>query len=110
MTNKTKKNDKLSAEQICKILHISKRKCAWMLQNGMIHCKDTGKKTRRYTILLNDVLTFKTDYETHPEKYFIPIMFTAGVIPKQEKAILIIFLRMRCRMILGIGLLTNGMI
>ena len=45
MTNKTKKNEKLSAEKICKILHISKRKCAWMLQNGMIPCKDSGKKT-----------------------------------------------------------------
>ena len=51
MTNKVKKEEKLSAEQICKILHISKRKCAWMLQNGMIPCKDSGKKTRRYTVL-----------------------------------------------------------
>ena len=79
-TNKT-----ITAEEACRILHISKRKCAWMLQNGMIPCIDSGKKTRRYTILLNDVLTFKTDYETHPEKYFIPIMFTAGDIPKPRK-------------------------
>ena len=55
MTNKTKKDENLSAEQICKILHISKRKCAWMLQNGMIPCKDTGKKTRRYTVLRKDL-------------------------------------------------------
>lgn len=55
MTNKAKKGEKLSAEQICKILHISKRKCAWMLQNGMIPCKDSGKKTRRYTVLRKDL-------------------------------------------------------
>ena len=55
MTNKAQKGEKLSAEQICKILHISKRKCAWMLQNGMIPCKDTGKKTRRYTVLRKDL-------------------------------------------------------
>ena len=55
MTNKTKKGEKLSAEQICKILHISKRKCAWMLQNGKIPCKDSGKKKRRYTVLRKDL-------------------------------------------------------
>ena len=55
MTNKAKKAEKLSAEQICKILHISKRKCALMLQNGMIPCKDSGKKTRRYTVMRKDL-------------------------------------------------------
>ena len=46
----------VTAEEAARLLHISKRKCAWMLQNGHIPCIDTGKKTRRYTILRKDVL------------------------------------------------------
>lgn len=72
MTNKAKKDDKLSAEQICKILHISKRKCAWMLQNGMIPCKDSGKKTRRYAIRIDDIILYLIDREIHPENYRAP--------------------------------------
>ena len=33
----------VTAEEAAKLLHISKRKCAWMLQNGHIPCIDTGK-------------------------------------------------------------------
>ncbi|MBR5220363.1 MAG: site-specific integrase [Clostridia bacterium] len=68
----------ITAEETCQILHISKRKCAWMLQNGMIPCLDSGKKTSRYTILLKDVLDFKDDYEAHPNKYFIPVTFSTS--------------------------------
>ena len=84
MTNKTKKAEKLSAEQICKILHISKRKCAWMLQNGMIPCKDSGKKTRRYTVLRKDLDAYIKDSTEHPEKYFIPVTFTSNNPGKRE--------------------------
>ena len=84
MTNKAKKDEKLSAEQICKILHISKRKCAWMLQNGMIPCKDTGKKTRRYTVLRKDLDAYIKDSTAHPEKYFIPVTFTSNNPGKRE--------------------------
>ena len=84
MTNKTKKTEKLSAEQICKILHISKRKCAWMLQNGMIPCKDSGKKTRRYTVLRKDLDAYIKDSTEHPEKYFIPVTFTSNNPRKRE--------------------------
>lgn len=84
MTNKAKKGEKLSAEQICKILHISKRKCAWMLQNGMIPCKDSGKKTRRYTVLRKDLDAYIKDSTAHPEKYFIPVTFTSNNPGKRE--------------------------
>ncbi|MBQ9749114.1 MAG: helix-turn-helix domain-containing protein [Clostridia bacterium] len=84
MTNKTKKDEKLSAEQICKILHISKRKCAWMLQNGMIPCKDSSKKTRRYTVLRKDLDAYIKDSTEHPEKYFIPVTFTSNNPGKRE--------------------------
>lgn len=48
----------LSSEQVRKILHISKRKCAEMLHNGVIPCVDTNKKTRRYFITLDDVIAY----------------------------------------------------
>ncbi len=54
MTKKLSKT--VTAEEAAKILHISKRKCSWMLENGIIPCEDTGKKTRRYTIYRKDVL------------------------------------------------------
>lgn len=73
MTNKTKKDEKLSAEQVCKILHISKRKCAWMLQNGMIPCKDSGKKTRRYTVLRKDLDAYIKDRTEHPKSISSPL-------------------------------------
>jgi len=76
MTNKAQENEKLYAEEICKILHISKRKCAWMLQNGMIPCKDTGKKTHRYIVTRSDLDEYIKDSAAHPEKYFIPITFS----------------------------------
>ena len=47
----------VTVEQMAKILHLSKRKCSWMLQNGILPCKDSGKKTRQYKIRRDDVIT-----------------------------------------------------
>jgi hypothetical protein len=77
MTSKSQESERLSATEICRILHISKRKCAWMMQNGMIPCKDTGKKTRRYVVLRTDLDAYVKDSTEHPEKYFIPVTFSA---------------------------------
>ena len=54
----------VTAEEAARLLHISKRKCSWMLQNGHIPCIDTGKKTRRYTILRKDVLKCARSIDT----------------------------------------------
>ena len=59
----------LSGEQVRCALHISKRKCAWMLNNGFIKCQNTGKRTRKYTVLKEDLLTYIEDSQNHPEKY-----------------------------------------
>ena len=37
------------------MLHVSKRKAAWMLNNGIIPCQIRPTKTHRYAILLEDV-------------------------------------------------------
>ena len=62
----------LSGEQVRCALHISKRKCAWMLNNGFIKCQTTGKRTRKYTVRKDDLLTYIEDSQNHPEKYVTP--------------------------------------
>ena len=67
----------INSEQLRIILGISKRKCAWMLQNGVIPCKDTEKKTRRYTIEITDVIHYVNTVSENPYAYFIPPIFSA---------------------------------
>ena len=62
----------VSSEQLRKILHISKRKCVWMLRNGFIPYHDNHKKACRYSIKLKNVLAFIEDFENNPEKYAMP--------------------------------------
>ena len=42
-------------EQLYKMLHVSKRKAAWMLNNGIIPCRIRPTATHRYIIRLEDV-------------------------------------------------------
>ena len=48
----------ISAEQLYRICRVSKRKASWLLQNGVIPCRDSGKQTRRFQIRLDDVIGF----------------------------------------------------
>ncbi len=84
MASKAQENEKLYAEEVCRILHISKRKCVWMLQNGMIPCKDTGKKTHRYIVLRTDLDAYIKDSTEHPEKFFIHGTFSSKKPRKRE--------------------------
>ena len=51
-------NDVISLEQLYKMLHISKRKAAWMLQNGIIPCEIRNTQTHKYFIKRKDVLEY----------------------------------------------------
>ena len=62
----------ISKSQFYQIAHISKATALHLLQNGLVPCKDTGKKTRRYTIRTEDVIFYMMDREEHPEKYAAP--------------------------------------
>lgn len=62
----------LSGEQVRCALHISKRKCAWLLNNGYIKCKNSGKKSRKYTVLKSDLIEFIEESKRCPEKYVLP--------------------------------------
>lgn len=48
----------ISMDQLYKICHVSKRKAKWLLEHGVIPCKDSGKKTRRFTIKTVDVVQY----------------------------------------------------
>ena len=48
----------ISSEQLSKICRISKRKAKWLLENGVILCVDTGKKTWRFQISIDDVIDY----------------------------------------------------
>ena len=48
----------ITMDQLYRICHISKRKARWLLENGVIPCEDSGKKTRRFKIKLDDVIEF----------------------------------------------------
>ena len=48
----------ISKDQLYRICHISKRKATWLLENGIIPCEDSGKKTRRFKIRIIDVIQY----------------------------------------------------
>ena len=52
------KDGEISLEKLYKMLHISKRKAAWMLQNGIIPCEIRPTKTHRYVIQMEDVQVY----------------------------------------------------
>jgi len=70
---------KISADQFRQICHISKRKAKWLLENGIVPCKDSGKKTRRFTIYIDDVIKYLQARESDPDSVITPRgQFTSG--------------------------------
>ena len=59
----------ISLEQLYKMLHISKRKASWMLQNGIIPCEIRNTPTHKYPVRKEDVLAYmaKSDREKRKE-------------------------------------------
>ena len=71
---------KISADQFRQICHISKRKAKWLLENGIVPCKDSGKKTRRFTIYIDDVIKYLQARESDPDSIITPRgQFTSGL-------------------------------
>ena len=66
------KGEIISLEQLYKMLHISKRKAAWMLQNGIIPCEIRESLTHKYAIRKEDVLAYIAKSE-HEKRSEIPV-------------------------------------
>ena len=62
----------LSGEDVRKILHVSRRKASWLLTNGYIRCCDSGKKTRKFTVLREDLDAYIAASIAHPERFRTP--------------------------------------
>ena len=76
----------LSGEQVRQILHISKRKCTWILEHGYIPCSDTGGKTRRFAVRADDLAAYMDDAAKHPERYTTPYAAFSSAKDKSKAA------------------------
>lgn len=73
------RNEYISGETLYKFLHISKRKMKYLLENGYIPYIDTGKRTYRYVIKIEDAERFKNRYATDSElQDYIKGKFSCG--------------------------------
>ena len=73
-----KKNGELSLEQLRQKLHISKRKAAWMLQNGVIPCRIVDTPTHlRYYVKEEDLRAYMKQSITESKKEFIRGQFSS---------------------------------
>ena len=66
------KGEIISLEQLYKMLHISKRKAAWMLQNGIIPCEIRDTATHKYSVRKEDVLAY-TEKSAREKRSEIPV-------------------------------------
>ena len=83
---RTQYGEVLSGEQVRQILHISKRKCTWILEHGYIPCSATGGKTRRFAVRAEDLAAYMDDSAKHPERYTTPYAaFSMRKIPQAEE-------------------------
>ena len=73
-----KKNGELSLEQLRQKLHISKRKAAWMLNNGVIPCRIVNTPTHlRYYVSEEDLRAYMKQSVTESRKEFIRGQFSS---------------------------------
>ncbi|WP_041225751.1 MULTISPECIES: hypothetical protein [unclassified Dehalobacter] len=73
----------VTKDQFYRICHISKKTALYYLENGVIPCIDSGKKTRRYKIALKDIIFFLQDRDENPTKYHLPNHFNNPFLPSE---------------------------
>ena len=69
----------ITLDQFYRICHISKRKAKWLLENGIVPCQDSRKKTRRFKLQTMDVVYYLQQLEVNPEEVQPPVgIFNSG--------------------------------
>lgn len=76
----------ITLDQFYRICHIGKRKAKWILENGYIPCKDSGKRTRRFKIRTVDVVTYLQQLAQNPNLLQYPADLFSGGCNKPSKA------------------------
>lgn len=59
----------VSLDELRLMVHMSKRRVAYLLNAGLIPCEILPRATHRYIIRREDADSFAQDYALHPEKY-----------------------------------------
>lgn len=62
----------ITKDQFYRICHVSKRTATYLLDNGFVPCTNSGKKTRKYKMRLDDVITFLEQRENNPLMFKAP--------------------------------------
>lgn len=62
----------MTKEQMYQVCHISKKTCLYLLESGLVPCRDSGKKTRRFTIETAAVIRYLEERELNPERFKPP--------------------------------------
>ncbi len=75
----------LSLENIRCILHISKRKAAWMLQHGIIKCEISAKKTKQYSVRMGDLFEYLDKLEQGDPSVLTPVGRFSTKEPKKPR-------------------------
>lgn len=75
----------ISKDQLYKICHISKRTASHLLENGLIPCKCSGKKTRKYKIAIADVVEYLKRRDLTPNDFTAPENWYGCKVKKANK-------------------------
>ncbi len=62
----------ITLEQFYRICHISKRKAKWLLENGVVPCQDSGKKTHRFKIQTINIVLYLQQLAQDPNHLQYP--------------------------------------
>ncbi|NCC83495.1 MAG: DNA-binding protein [Clostridia bacterium] len=62
----------ITKDQFYRICNVSKKTAAHLLDNGLVPCINSGKKTRKYKIKLEDVIVYLETREVDPGKFAAP--------------------------------------
>lgn len=94
----------ITKDQLYRICHISKKTAYYLLESGLIPNENTGKKTRKYRIRLDDVIQYLQDRETNsiaykpPENYYKENAYPKSakrririVIPPEKKEVVRVY-------------------
>lgn len=75
----------ITKEQLYKLLHISKRKAKWMLDEGIIPCQNRGTKTHTYLIRKEDVRIYLARPDAERQRELPTGQFNAHPIKSHRK-------------------------
>ena len=74
----------ITLDQLYRICHLSKRKAKWLLESRIIPCQDSGKKTRRFKIQLDDVIAYLEDTASGKRVVHFPVgLFSSHAVTQK---------------------------